>query len=442
MQLEIERRTIRRIMWRLIPFMGLCYMINWLDRTNIGFAALTMNKALGISATVYGAAAGIFFLGYVICEVPSNLALAKVGGRIWIARILITWGLLAAGMALVSGERSLYVARFLLGAAEGGFYPGVIYYFRQWVPSQYRARMYGWFGACGASALILSGPIAGYILQLDGVLGVAGWQWLFVIEGVPATILGLVCLRYLQDSPSQANWLAPEERKWLTDTLDRERNTLAAGEHISIWRAVLDWRILVLSGAYFFFGFGLYGVALWMPQIIREFGFTTVQIGYLTALPPICGTLWMIFWTWHSDYKNERQWHLVLTGLIGTSGLLLVAWQSSNIVLVMIGFCLTSIGAFTTFPIILTWPTAALSGVAAAAATAVINCIGTSNGYFGAQLIGVLKDLTGDFRIAMLLTACGLFIAPLLIFIFGSFLNIKSRDEHSVTAVVKPIDAR
>ncbi|MBR1172763.1 MFS transporter [Bradyrhizobium sp. KB893862 SZCCT0404] len=420
---DIERATLNRVMWRLIPFMGTCFMINWLDRNNVAFAALTMNKDIGLTATTFGAGAGIFFWGFVLFEVPSNLALAKFGGRIWIARIMITWGLFAAGMALVQGEYSFYALRFLLGAAEGGFYPGSLYFLSQWVPRNYRGRVYGWFGACATGAAVVSGPLAGYILQMDGVLGLAGWQWLFIFEGLPATILGVVCIFYLQDRPQQAKWLTEQQRAWLVDALKADRAEDAGRPRVSILSAMLDRRVLTLAACYFFFGFGLYGVGLWMPLVIKEFGFTNVQIGYLSALPAICAICWMSFWSWHSDQKNERRWHLVITGMIGASGLMLVAWQSSNIYLVMLGFCMTALGVSVTFPIMMTWPTAALTGPAAAAATAVITSIGTSNGYFGAQMIGIFRDMTGDFRLAMLLTACGVAIAPLVVAIFGGFLN-------------------
>jgi len=434
---EIERTTLKRVMWRLIPFMGACFMINWLDRTNVAFAALTMNKDLGLTATTFGAGAGIFFWGFVLFEVPSNLALAKLGGRVWIARIMITWGLFAAAMALVQGEYSFYAVRFLLGAAEGGFYPGSVYFFSQWVPRSYRGRVYGWFGACGSVASVISGPLAGYILQMNGVLGMTGWQWLFILEGLPAAILGIACIFYLQDRPSQANWLTDEQRAWLVGALSAEKAEDAGQPRVTVLKAMSDPRVLTLAVCYFFFGFGLYGVGLWLPLVIKEFGFTNVQIGYLSALPAICGICWMSFRSWHSDRKNERRWHLVVTGLIGTCGLMLVAWQSWNIYLVMLGFCMTSLGIYVTFPIMLTWPTAALSGSAAAAATAVITSLGTSNGYFGAQMIGIFRDMTGDFRLAMLLTACGVAIAPLVVAIFGGYLN-STRYSQSKNTVPVP----
>ena len=424
MSIDMEQKTVARVLWRFIPFLGLCFMINWLDRTNVAFAGFTMNKELGFSATVFGAGAGIFFLGYVLFEVPSGLALARFGARLWIARIMVTWGLIATGMAWVSGEYSYYIARFMLGAAEGGFYPGVIYFISQWIPYGRRAGAYGLLGIFASLALAIAGPLASWILQLDGLLGLSGWRWLFILEGVPAVVVGCICFFYLTDSPKDAHWLSVEERAWLTQKLAAERESYGSHHKISLWQGLSDRRVLMLSLVWFSFGLALYGVGLWTPLIIKDFGVSNANAGYLTAIPGICGIVSVLFWPRNSDRKKERRWHLVVMGIGTVSGLLLAAMLHGNPLAVMVGLCFASLCSYGSYAIIMTWPTAAMSGATSAGATALIAALGTTSGYFGPQLIGILRDLTGNFQSAMAYMACGVLVAPLLLILFGRFMNI------------------
>lgn len=421
-----ERQLARRIMWRFIPLLGPCFTINWLDRTNVAFAGFTMNKDIGLSATAFGAGAGLFFLGYVLFEVPSGLVQARIGARLWIARIMVTWGILAAGMSLVGGTYSYYLARFLLGVAEGGFYPGVIYYFSLWIPYNQRAGALGILAVFASLALAVAGPLYSAIIQMDGFLGVAGWRWLFILEGLPAVILGCVCFFYLTDSPSEAHWLSPDDRTWLVQQLEGERLWLGANHRMSLWKAIADRRVLILSLVYFCFGLALFGVGLWTPLIIKQFGVTNANAGFLAAIPGLCGMASVIFWPRRSDRKKDRSGHLILMGTGTAAGLLLSAALAANPIAVMVGLCLAAFCSYGSFAIIMTWPGAAMSGAASAGATALITALGTTSGYFGPQLIGFLRDVTGGFQAAMACIAGGVLMAPVLLLLSGRFLNVSS----------------
>ena len=282
---ELETRVLRKITYRIVPFIMLLYFIAFIDRVNIGFASLTMNKDLGFSPSVFGFGAGIFFLGYFLFEVPSNLILEKVGARIWIARVMITWGLISSGMALVQGSTSFYVLRFLLGAAEAGFFPGIILYLSYWFPARKRAAVTALFMAAAPLSTALGSPISGALLEMHGILGLAGWQWMFLIEAVPAVILGVVVLFYMTDRPEKAKWLADDERAWLVNEMNAERAAKSGTASHSIWHGLADLKVLALSLVYFGTSAGLYTLGIWAPQIIKEFGLTSLQVGFLNAIP-------------------------------------------------------------------------------------------------------------------------------------------------------------
>lgn len=426
---DIERRTMRRVMWRLIPFMGLCFTISWLDRTNLAFAGLQMNAQLGFSATVFGTGAGVFFLGYIICEVPSNILLSRVGARLWIARIMITWGLVAVATAFITGPRSFYLCRFLLGAAEGGFYPGAIYFFSLWTPNRYRARIYGRFGSFGAVALVIAGPLASQLLSLDQTAHLAGWQWLFLLEGLPALLLGIVCLFYLRDNPASVKWLPTDEREWLIKTLESDTRSNVDLD-ASALKVLIDSRVIILAMCWFAIGLGLYSISLWLPLILKEFRLATTTIGYLTVLPGLAGMLGLLLWPWHADRTRDRRWHLVIAGVLASAGLLIAAWQPNSLLIVMTGMCVTYFGCSSSFPLLVTWPTSALTGTAAASATAMITAVGTSSGYFGSQLVGILRDYTGDFRSAVAVISALVFICPIVLSLHGRFLNESQKHVH------------
>jgi len=286
---------------RLLPFLALAYMVNFLDRVNVGFAALHMNADLGLSPSVFGFGAGIFFVGYILCEIPSNLALQRFGARIWIARIMISWGVVACAMSLVSGATSFYVMRLLLGIAEAGFFPGIILYLTFWFPAAERARIIGMFMAAVPLATVIGGPVSGALLETHGFLGLAGWQWLFIVEGLPAILLGLAALKVLDDGPEHAGWLTPDERQALSATLAAEAETSRVAGYGDLRAAVTRPRVLALGLLYFLMVVGLYGIGFWMPQVIGSFGLAPLQVGFLTAIPYLFAAIAMVWWGRRSD---------------------------------------------------------------------------------------------------------------------------------------------
>jgi len=303
--------------------MALLYFVNFLDRINLGFAALTMNKDLGLSAYVYGLGAGIFFFGYFIFEVPSNLILERIGARLWIARIMLTWGLISAGMAFVTGETSFIVMRFLLGVAEAGFFPGMILYLTYWYPAPYRARVIAGFMLAIPVSIAIGAPLSTTILGLDGLLGLKGWQWLFIIEGAPAVVLSAAVLCFMTDRPAHAKWLTAAERGWLEGALRDEREAISAAHGTyNPFRALIDPRVLALSFIYLCIVAAGYGTVYFLPQIIKGLGFSNFQTGFVTSVPSIAGSVGMLVWGWYSDRIGERRWNLAVASLCGAVGLL------------------------------------------------------------------------------------------------------------------------
>src|SRR6202047_955695 len=392
---EIETSTIRAISWRLIPFLVLAYFFSYLDRVNLGFAALTMNAELKFSPTVFAWGAGIFFIGYFIFEVPSNLALERFGASRWIARIMVTWGIISALMALVSGVWSFYSLRFLLGVAEAGFFPGIILYLTYWYPAEYRARFLAAFAIAVPVSTVIGAPISGLLLGLDGVLGLKGWQWLFIIEGIPSVLLGIVSWFYLTDRPAKADWLTAEQKAWLSPKLEGEIAAKGAAQHLTLGQALLSPRVITLSLSYFGFVGALYGMQFWLPQIVKAFGLTNAQTGFITAIPYLFGTLSMILWARHSDSSRERVMHVGLPLLL-TAVALAVSSTISDPILTMVVLTIAAIGVFCTFAVFWTLPTAWLSGTAAAGAIALINSIGNLAGFGGPYIVGWVTDATGS----------------------------------------------
>ncbi|HTF71547.1 MAG TPA: MFS transporter, partial [Edaphobacter sp.] len=279
----LEQTTIRKAAWRILPIIMLCYFAAFLDRVNIGFASLTMNQELGLSASQFGFGAGIFFLGYVLCELPSNLVLAKVGARRWIARILLSWGVLSAATAFVWSPSSFYIVRVLLGAAEAGFFPGIIFFMTLWFPAEYRARMFAMFNIAVPFSSIIGAPVSSLIIEyMNGLHGLSGWQWMFLIEGVPAIIMGIVVLRWLPETPEQANFLTSEERTWLSSRIANERSAREAKENFTVGRALRDPRVLLMCLIAVGLVMGTTGIAIWMPQFVKSFGLTNLQTGLVT----------------------------------------------------------------------------------------------------------------------------------------------------------------
>lgn len=413
MSAELETRVLRKITLRIVPFVMLLYFIAFIDRVNIGFAALTMNKELGFSPTMFGFGAGIFFLGYFLFEVPSNLVLDKVGARIWIARVMITWGLISGAMAFVQGPNSFYALRFLLGAAEAGFFPGIILYLSYWFPARQRAAVTAIFMAAAPLSTVLGSPVSGALLEMHGVLGLSGWQWMFIVEAVPAIILGVVVLFYMTDRPEKAKWLRDDERNWLVTTMNAEAAKKAGTASHSVWRGLADPRVIALSLVYFGTSAGLYTLGIWAPQIIKEFGLSSLQVGFLNALPGIVAIVAMVLWARHSDRSGERTWHVVGACLLASLGLVLAGFAGS-VLAVLLALTLVNIGISSAKPPLWSMPTMFLSGSAAAAGIATINSIGNLGGFVGPAMIGWIKDLTGSFQGGLLFVAGLLVLSAIL----------------------------
>ena len=408
---DVEMSTIRTISWRLIPFLVLAYFFSYLDRVNLGFAALTMNADLKFSPLVFAWGAGIFFIGYVLFEVPSNLALEKFGASRWIARIIVTWGIVSMLMVTVSGEVSFYVLRFLLGVAEAGFFPGIILYLTYWYPAEYRARFLAAFGIAVPISTVIGAPISGLLLGLDGVAGLKGWQWLFIIEGIPAVLLGIVSWFFLTDRPEHANWLKPEQKAWLAAKLNSEIAAKEAVKRVTLGEALSSPKVITLALIYFGFVAALYGMQFWLPQIVKAFGLSNAQTGFVTAIPYLFGTIAMIFWARHSDSSRERVFHVGAPFFL-TAIALTAASYLTDPTATMVALTLAAIGIFAIFAVFWTLPTAWLSGTAAAGAIALINSIGNLAGFGGPYLVGWVKEATGS-------TSSGLLVLALLPLIGG-----------------------
>ena len=381
-----------KIAKRLIPFLIVCYFISYLDRVNLGFAALTFRKDLAISAEVFGLGAGIFYLGYFLFEVPSNLLLEKVGARIWIARIMITWGLISAAMALVQGEISFYSVRFLLGLAEAGFFPGIILYLTYWYTAAERAKVVGMFMVAVPLSSAIGSPLSSWILNaFEGTGGLASWQWLFIIEALPAILFGIIVWFYLDDGPAEAKWLTVEEKQAVIAHLAGERESREAIRKFTLGEALTNPRVLGLALVYFGIVTGLYGFGFWAPQIIKAFGLTIAQTGWVAAIPFLAGALVMVPWTHHSDRTRERVWHVALPAFLGGFGLIVGSYMG-NPYIAMLFLTLGSVGTFAALPTFWTLPTALLTGTAAAGGIALINAIGNVGGFVGPYLVGWIKD--------------------------------------------------
>ena len=406
--------TLAKITLRLIPFMFVLYIVAFLDRVNVGFAALQMNEGLGFSDTIYGIGAGIFFIGYFIFEIPSNLIMEKVGARIWIARIMLTWGIISSAMFLVSGETSFYILRFLLGVAEAGFFPGMILYLTYWFPARERARRVALFMTAIPISGVFGSPLSGAILTLDGFAGLAGWQIMFLAEGIPAVLLGIVVLRFLPDGPDEAGWLETEERSWLRGALERENRIKSEHGEYTTRQALTNGKVWLLSAIYFGVVTSVYGVSLWLPLIIEDLsGFGTFAVGLLGAIPYLAGAIGMVLFAQHSDATGERRWHVAVAAFIATVGLVLTGATASPVV-EMAALTLAALGIYSTLATFWSLPTAFLSGTAAAAGIALINSVGNLGGFVGPYVVGFLSDATGSFYAGLLLLAVLILVAGVL----------------------------
>jgi MFS transporter, ACS family, tartrate transporter len=411
----LERATLAKVTWRLVPFLILCYFVAYLDRVNVSFAALTMNQDLGLSPTAYGLGSGIFFLAYFVFEVPSNLFLERFGASKWIARIMFSWGLLSGAMAFIGGETGFYVVRVLLGVAEAGFFPGIIFFLTLWYPSLYRARIVGYFMAAIPLSTVIGAPLSTQLLGLDGLLGFKGWQWMFLAEAAPALLLSVVVLFYLTDRPEQARWLSDAERGWLVDRLARERRQREAAGPRRVLDALLMPRVLALSLVYFGCVASNYGLSFFLPQIVKAFGLSIAQTGWVAMLPYLVGAISIVLWGLHSDWRRERRFHMAFPLCVVAVGLG-ASTLTEDPVLKMIAFSVAGFGIFGCLGVFWTLPTAFLSGAAAAGGIAVINSIGNLAGFAGPYVMGWVKEHTGSYTIGLFgLSAVALIAAAIVL---------------------------
>ena len=412
----VERRTIAKVSWRLLPLVAIAYCIAYIDRSNISIAALTMNKDLGFTAYIYGWGAGIFFFGYFLFEVPSNLILERAGARLWIARIMITWGIISGFTAFVTGTTSFLVIRFLLGAAEAGFFPGMILYFTYWFPPEYRGRVISTLFIAQPVANALASIGSAAILGMDGVLGFKGWQWIFIIEAIPAIVLTFVVLTVMTDRPEVADWLAPDEKNWLQTRLGEESRRIESAGRLTLLRALCDPRVLALSMMYFMSVTANYGIVFFMPQIIKGIGLSNMMTGFVSSVPYIIGTVGLIIWGWSSDRKPERRWHLIVASTLAAVGLVFAGWTGASY-WALLGMSAATVGIYGSRAAFWPMPSIFLTGTAAAGAIALINAVGNLGGYVGPFVVGWIKDSTGSFQAGLyFLAACSLACAVITFF--------------------------
>jgi ACS family tartrate transporter-like MFS transporter len=413
---DVERAAVGRAIRRLVPFLFVCYVVAYIDRVNIGFAATELQHDLGLNNAVYGLGAGLFFFGYCLFEIPSNLILDRVGARLWMARIMAGWGIVSMSMVFLAGPRSFYVMRILLGIAEAGFFPGAVLYLTYWIPAAERARAGALFMAAAPIAVIVGSPVSEALLALDGRLGLRGWQWLFLAEGLPALVLGVVALMYLTDRPEQAAWLPPAERDALSARMARERSARGSGAHASTLRDSLTPRVWLLSFIYFLNTLVTYGVFLWLPKILRDVsgarGFT---LSAITAVPFVVALAGMIVIGRHSDRTGDRKWHVVACALTASVGLALAAAFQDNAALIVLSFTLSQLGQRSVMSVFWAIPPQFLSGTAAAAGIALINSIGNLGGAVGPTAVGWLRESSGGYTSGLLTLAGVLVLEAVLV---------------------------
>jgi MFS transporter, ACS family, tartrate transporter len=392
----LEERTIRKISARLLPLLIACYFAAFLDRVNVSFAALTMNADLGLSATQYGLGAGAFFITYFLFEVPSNLLLARFGARKWIARIMFGWGVASAATAFVETATGFYIVRLLLGAAEAGFFPGIIFYLTLWFPAIYRARIIGYFMAAGPLSTVIGAPLSGLLLRMDGVMGLHGWQWLFIVEALPSLILSAVAFVYLTDRPAEADWLSAGEREWLDARLAREERERLSKHDYTVGEALTNRRLLALSAVYFGIIAANVGLGFFLPQIVQAFGMSTFQTTLVSAVPYLAGTIGIVLWGRRSDRKHERRFHTAFPLLVAGCAIAGSAFVD-DATAKMAALSAAAFGIFASMPVFWTLPTFLLSGAAAAGGIAMINSIGNLAGFVGPYVMGWARDATGTY---------------------------------------------
>ena len=412
-----EHKVFMKCAWRLMPFILLLYFINYIDRVNVSFAALTMNADLGFTPTIFGFGAGVLFWGYFLFQIPGNIIMQRIGARIWMMTILIVWGLISASTAFVQDPITFYIARFFLGVAEAGFFPGMLLYLTFWFPQAYLGRFVGVFMAGIPLSFIIGGPVSSLILEMDGIWGLRGWQWLFLIEGLPATLLAFAVPFMLPNGPQEAKWLTEDEKKVVTSRIVREDR---ADKH-DLWAALLDPRVITLGVALAFVQIGLYGTQLWVPQIVQSLGFSNLANGFITAIPFLCGAVAMIAWGHASDVAQDRIRYIVMPCLFAAAGML-VASLTGNYLIVLLGLTCGLIGLLALDGPLFSLPRTFLAGAAAASGIALLNSIGTLGRFIGPYIVGYLREETGGFSAGMIATAISMALAASIVLILGRMI--------------------
>jgi len=405
-----------------------CYFFNFLDRTNVSFAALQMNADLGFSASLFGLGSGIVFFTYMLFETPSNAILVRVGARRWLARIMVTWGLIAAGMALVWNDVSFLVMRALLGAAEAGFFPGIIFYLTLWFPGTHRARVTGLFMACIPLSAAIGAPFSTSLLYLDGIAGLRGWQWLFILQGLPSVILGFVTWYYLTERPAEAGWLQPEQRDWLSNRIQSEAAHKETHLSLGMLETLWNGRVLLLSVVAFFIAAQLLGVSFFLPTIVKGFGLSNMQTGLVSIIPPACGAATMIWWGRRSDHRMERRYHLAGAMTVGALGIIAAGFVD-NPVLKMIAFTVSAMGLNASLPVFWTLAPAFLTGPSAAVGIAFINSVAALGAFLAPYMLGLVKDASGSFTDGLYILGGGVLVGVALVLNFRHMPTLEHAPE-------------
>ena len=433
---EEGRAAISRVVRRLVPFIFLCYVVAYIDRVNIGFATNELQRDLGLSDAAYGLGGGLFFLGYCLFEIPSNLILERVGARLWIARIMIGWGLVSMATMFVAGQWSFYAMRIILGIAEAGFFPGMVLYLTYWVPAAERARTGALFMTAAPVAVLVGAPLSEALLSLDGRMGLAGWQWLFLVEGFPAVVLGVVAFFFLTDRPEDAGWLPPAERAWLSQVMADERSHRVSHHHgMSDLKALMHGRVLLICFIYFLNTLVTYGVFLWLPRILRDAsGYRGWRLSLVTAIPFAVALVGMVLVGRHSDRTGERKGHVAACALTGAVGLVLAAGNPTSVAMIVFSFALSQLGQRSVQGVFWAIPPMFLGGTAAAAGIALINSVGNLGGFFGPTVMGWLRQVSGSYSAGLLVLASALVLEAVLVMTLRLPAEDGQRAKTAVTA--------
>jgi ACS family tartrate transporter-like MFS transporter len=436
---SLEARVARKLSARILPFTMLLYLVSFLDRVNVGFAAFTMNKAIGLTPAMFGFGGGIFFLGYILFQVPANLLMVRVGARVWIARVVVAWGAVSVASAFVAGPHSFYLMRFLLGAAEAGFFPGTILYLSIWFPARHRAAAIAVFMAAAPLSSAVGSPISGALMELPRLAGLANWQWLYILEGLPAILLGFLTLKVLTDGPREARWLEAEERAWLVSTLDAERvhSKPTSSAVAAAFSALGDPRVLALAVIYSGTSAALYVVGLWAPQIIQQFGYSSLRVGWINVAPSLAAAVVMVLWGRRSDRMLERTWHVALPCLVGCAGLVWAGYALSAWAVVA-ALTLANIGCNAPKGPLWALPCKFLSGAGAAAGIAWINCLGNLGGFIGPWLTGLIKGRTGSYAGGLSLVGAMMALSAVMMLALSRRLEPEQREPDQESREAAP----